>query len=384
METSETLTGGRTSNAPRLALVLLALVAGAVAGASADATYLAARQVSRSVAASTAIAQNSSGTNSSYSSSNSGSLDPTSIARTVDPAVVDIITTLANQGGQAAGTGMVITSSGEVLTNNHVIAGASRISVQIAGSGPMYSAKVLGTDKTDDIALLQIQGVSKLRTVSIGDSSRVVAGDAVLAIGNALGQGGTPAASQGVVTAVDQTITAGDGSGSTETLSGLLQIRALIQPGDSGGPLVDASGNVIGMDAAAQVSGRFAQSSGSTNAYAIPIDAAMSVVKMIRAGGGSSPNIHVGDRALLGVSVQDGSSSGALVVGVQSGSPAESAGLAAGDAIISVGGANVTSAGTLTVAMQARHPGDRISVSWLDAAGNQHDATVALIAGPPA
>jgi len=148
--------------------------------------------------------------------------------------------------------------------------------------------------------------------------------------------------------------------------------------------LVDASGNVIGMDAAAQVSGRFAQSSGSTNAYAIPIDAAMSVVKMIRAGGGSSPNIHVGDRALLGVSVQDGSSSGALVVGVQSGSPAESAGLAAGDAIISVGGANVTSAGTLTVAMQARHPGDRVAVSWLDAAGNQHDATVALIAGPPA
>src|SRR6202171_4008178 len=359
MEASETLTGGRTSNAPRLALVLLALVAGAVAGASADATYLAARQVSRSVAASTAIAQNSSGTNSSYSSSNSGSLDPTSIARTVDPAVVDIITTLANQGGQAAGTGMVITSSGEVLTNNHVIAGASRISVQIAGSGPMYSAKVLGTDKTDDIALLQIQGVSKLRTVSIGDSSRVVAGDAVLAIGNALGQGGTPAASQGVVTAVDQTITAGDGSGSTETLSGLLQIRALIQPGDSGGPLVDASGNVIGMDAAAQVSGRFAQSSGSTNAYAIPIDAAMSVVKMLRAGGGSSPNIHVGDRALLGVSVQDGSSSGALVVGVQSGSPAESAGLAAGDAIISVGGANVTSAGTLTVAMQARHLRER-------------------------
>jgi S1-C subfamily serine protease len=383
MATSETLTGGSTSNAPRLALVLLALVVGAVAGASADATYLAARQVTGS----TATAQNSTGSDSASSSSSSafsGTLDAASIARNVDPAVVDITTTLANQGGQAAGTGMVITSSGEVLTNNHVIAGASRISVQIAGSGPTYSAKVLGTDKTDDIALLQIQGVSKLRTVSVGDSSRVVAGAAVLAIGNALGQGGTPAVSQGVVTALDQTITAGDGSGTTETLSGLLQIRALIQPGDSGGPLVDASGKVIGMDAAAQVSGRFAQTSGSTNAYAIPINAAMSVVKMIRAGGGGSPNIHVGDRALLGVSVQDGSSSGALVVGVQSGSPAESAGLAAGDAIISVGGANVTSAGTLTVAMQAHHPGDRVAVSWLDAAGSQHDATITLIAGPPA
>jgi S1-C subfamily serine protease len=374
----------------KVGLFLLAIVAGAIVGGSADVTYLAATRAGHSTQASTATGQTSSGTNSASSSNSgsssqsSGSLDTASIARKVDPAVVDITTTLANQGGQAAGTGMVITSSGEVLTNNHVIEGASSISVQVAGSGPRYTAKVVGTDKTDDVALLQVEGVSGLKTVSLGKSSGVVAGDAVVAIGNALGQGGTPAASQGVVAAVDQTITAGDGSGNAETLSGLLQVRALIQPGDSGGPLVDMSGNVVGMDTAAQVSGRFADAGGSTNAYAIPISTAMSIVKLIESGGGGSTIIQVGDRAILGISIQDGSPSGALVIGVQSGSPAESAGLAAGDVITSLGGTSVTSAATLGTAMQAHHPGDRVAVAWLDTSGNQHSATVTLIVGPPA
>jgi S1-C subfamily serine protease len=311
-------------------------------------------------------------------------MDAAAVARKVDPAVVDITTTLANQGGQAAGTGMVITSSGKVLTNNHVIEGATSIRVQVAGSGPSYTAKVLGTDKVDDIALLQIQGVSGLKTITVADSSKVVPGDAVVAIGNALGQGGTPAASQGIIAAIDQTITAGDGSGNAETLSGLLQVRASIQPGDSGGPLVDMSANVIGMDTAAQVGRPYAAATGSTNGYAIPISAAMSVVKLIEAGGGGSPNIHVGDRAILGISVGNGSASGALVLGVQAGSPAESAGMMAGDLITTLAGTSVNSAATLAAAMQAHHPGDRAVVTWLDATGNQHSASVTLIVGPPA
>ena len=133
-------------------------------------------------------------------------------------------------------------------------------------------------------------GVSGLKTISIGDSSKAVPGTAVMAIGNALGQGGTPAASQGVIAATDQTITADDGSGNAETLSGMLQVQALIQPGDSGGPLVNMSGNVIGMDTAAQVSGgRFARDTGSTNGYAIPISTAMSIVKSIETGGAGAP-----------------------------------------------------------------------------------------------
>jgi S1-C subfamily serine protease len=298
------------------------------------------------------------------------------LAAKVDPAVVNITTTLAN--GQAAGTGMILTSNGLVLTNNHVIADATAIRVQINGSGPIYSATVLGYDISADVALLQLDGASNLPTISVGDSSKVALHDKVVALGNALGRGGTPAIAEGTVTALDQSITAGDPGGPAQALTGLIEINAPLVPGDSGGPLVNASGQVIGMNAAAAPQTRRQTSS---DAFAIPINTALDIARQIQSGQ-SSANVHIGERALLGVQVQQGQ--GATVAAVQPGGPAASAGLVAGDVIVSVGSTTITSVSDLTTALDRAHPGDKVSIGWTDTSGQRHTGTVQLVAGPPA
>jgi S1-C subfamily serine protease len=305
-----------------------------------------------------------------------GGMSAADIAAKVDPAVVNITTTLAN--GHAAGTGMILTSDGLVLTNNHVIADATAIRAQINGSGPIYSATVLGYDISEDVALLQIDGASNLPTISVGDSSRVALHDKVVALGNALGKGGTPAIAEGSVTALDQSITAGDPGGPAQALTGLIEINAPLVPGDSGGPLVNMSGQVIGMNAAAAPQTRRQSSS---DAFAIPINAALDIARQIQSGQ-SSAKVHVGARALLGVQVQQGQ--GATVAVVQPGGPAESAGLAPGDVIVSVGGKTITSLSDLPSALDSYHPGDKVSIGWIGTNGQHHTATVQLIAGPPA
>jgi S1-C subfamily serine protease len=336
----------------------------------------------------------------------SGGLDVAAIAAKLDPAIVDINTTLSN--GEAAGTGMVLTSSGEVLTNNHVIDGATDIRVQIGGTGASHAANVLGYDVADDVALLQIQGVSGLKAVTAGQVSQLSVGDPVVALGNALGQGGTPATATGTITGLDQTITATDDNGSNpETLNGMIEVDAPIQPGDSGGPLANADGAVIGMDSAGSSNGQFSQA--ATDAYAIPIDHALAIAHQIESRS-SSGNVHIGARAILGVEVQDTSAqstggfgldpwspfgggsdggglasvNGANVAGVEPNGPADSAGIAAGDTITSVDGSVVGSADDLGSALASHHPGDRVQVGWIDAAGQTQAATVTLVAGPPA
>jgi S1-C subfamily serine protease len=202
-------------------------------------------------------------------SSNFASQQTTSvaaIAAKVDPAVVFVtseVTVDESEGGFGGfgggsveeqetleGTGMIITSSGEVVTNNHVIDGASSISVTRDGSSKSYAAKVIGTDPTDAVALLQIEGVSGLPTVTFADSSAVAVGDSVVAIGNALALGSSPTVTTGIISAENRTITAENDSGGTETLNGLFQTDAAINPGNSGGPLLDSAGDVIGMNTA--------------------------------------------------------------------------------------------------------------------------------------
>ena len=179
-------------------------------------------------------------------------LSTSQIAARVSPGLVDVVSTLGDQNAEAAGTGMVLTSTGEVLTNNHVIDGATSISVTDIGNGKTYTATVVGYDKTKDIAVLQLQNASGLQTVNLGDSSTVTVGQNVVAIGNAEGKGGTPSVVTGSVTALNQSITASDeGSSDSEQLSGLIQTNAPIQPGDSGGPLVNSAGQVVGIDTAA-------------------------------------------------------------------------------------------------------------------------------------
>lgn len=201
-------------------------------------------------------------------------IDAALIAGGVDPAVVDITSTVPD--GVAAGTGMVITPDGQVLTNNHVIDGSTRITGQIDGAGRTYPMLIIGVDPLHDVALLQLEGASNLRTVSVGDSTKVAEGDAVLAIGNGLGRGGTPSTAAGTVVALGQTITATeDGGGNPETLNNMIETNADIQPGYSGGPLVNARGQVIGIDTAASPDQ-------APDAFAIPITDAMSVVDTLR------------------------------------------------------------------------------------------------------
>jgi S1-C subfamily serine protease len=309
--------------------------------------------------------------------------DTGTIAAKVDPGVVDITTRLGFAGGEAAGTGMVLNSSGYVLTNNHVIAGATSISVTDVGNGQTYNATVVGTDKAQDIAVLKLVGASGLKTVTIGNSSNLAVGAPVTAVGNAGGVGGTPSVAGGHVTDLNQSITASDQSdGSSEQLTGLIQTDAALQPGDSGGPLVNAQGAVVGIDTAA--SSGFQFQSGSSQGFAIPINQAVSIAKQIMAGQ-SSDTIHIGPAALIGVVVQTSSQgSGAQVVTVESGSPADQAGLVNGDVINSLAGQTVDSANTLSSLMQKHHPGQKVQLGWLDTSGQQHTATIQLTTGPAA
>jgi S1-C subfamily serine protease len=311
-----------------------------------------------------------------------------SIAARVDPGVVDINTVTAN--GAAAGTGMVVTSSGEVITNNHVIDGATRITATDVGNGRTYTARVLGYDRSHDVAVLALNGASGLTTVPLGDSSTVQVGAAVVTVGNAGGVGGTPSAAGGSVAALRQAITAGDSfGGSFERLTGLIRVSGQLQPGDSGGPLVDSAGNVIGMDTAASSGVDF--QSASTDGFAIPINEVLAISKKIVAGQASN-SIHIGASALLGVYI--GSSSafngggsgapGALVEEVIPGSPAEGAGLAAGDTITALNGHSVKSPSGLSTLMARHHPGERVRLTWLDSSGGSHTAALRLAAGPPA
>jgi S1-C subfamily serine protease len=188
------------------------------------------------------------------------------IATKTDPGLADVDSTLGYQNAEAEGTGLVLTSSGEVLTNDHVIDGATSIKVTDVGNGRTYTAAVVGYNKTDDIAVLQLKNASGLTTVSLGNSSQVTSGEKVVALGNAGGKGGTPSVAAGRVTALNQAITASDeGSGSSEQLTRMIETNADIQPGDSGGPLVNTAGQVIGIDTAA--SSAFETSSGGQSPY---------------------------------------------------------------------------------------------------------------------
>jgi len=322
------------------------------------------------------------------------SVDAQSIADKVDPAVVDVNTVIDSSGqqAQAAGTGMIVTSSGEVLTNHHVVAGASRIQVTVQGRSNSYAATLIGEDLSADVALLQIHNVSGLPTVSLADSSNLTVGQTVIAIGNALGQGGTPNVTQGTITALGQSITASDGNGTSEQLTGLIQSNAPISRGDSGGPLVNTAGQVVGMITAGSAGG-FRQAS-SRVGFAVPSNTALDVVNQIRSGHPSSSSVVIGQAGFLGVGASDldpvtvsrlglSASAGALVQSVVSGSPAAQAGIPQNAVIVAINGHTVTSTADLGVAIHTHKPGERIQVTWVDRNG-RHTATVTLMSGPTA
>jgi S1-C subfamily serine protease len=299
----------------------------------------------------------------------------------IGTGVVVIDTNLAYQGAQAAGTGMVLTSSGVVLTNNHVIRDATAIRVVVPTTGRSFTAKVVGYDASDDVAILQASGASNLKTIPLGDSSTLNAGQSVQALGNAGGTGSLRPAS-GTVTGVDRAITVSDDQGGSESLKGMIETNAEVQPGDSGGPLMNAAGQVVGMDTAASVGNGF--EAATSDGYAIPINKAMSIAQQIMRGDASA-TIHVGDTAFLGVEVAENSygGSGAVITSVVPGGPAEAAGLAPGDLITSVGGQAVSSPAGLTTIVMTQKPGAPISATYVDQEGATQTANLALASGPP-
>jgi S1-C subfamily serine protease len=355
----------------------------------------------------------------------------------VGPGVVLINSTLQYSSEAAAGTGMVINADGLVLTNNHVIAGATKITAKVTATGRTYPATVVGYDKTGDVALLRLKGASGLKTVPLGNSTTVKVGDPLVALGNAQGQGAVVPAT-GQVTGLNQTITASDqgGTASSETLHGMIQTNADIQPGDSGGPLSSAASQVIGMDTAANSvsSGEQQQSSAG---FAIPINTALSVARAIAAGKGSS-TVMIGYPPFIGILIGSSTSSnpqtqaqqqeqqngfgdgtggfggyngfggssstprcytsntgltvpgtiapvrsGTLIDGVICGSPAATAGMTAGSVITAVNGKQAGSPSHLTGILAGFRPGQTVSVTWVSPSGKQSTSQVRLAQGPP-
>jgi len=361
--------------------------------------------VAAAVGAGAAVALHGSTPGTTAASTSKEVLSSAQIASKTDPAIVDVTSVLGDQGqgAEAKGTGIVLTSNGEILTNNHVINGATSISVTDIGNGKTYTATVVGYSESSDIAVLQLSGASGLTTANLGDSSTVAVGDSVVALGNAGGVGGTPSVAAGTVTALNQSITASDeSSGTSEQLSGLIETNAGIQAGDSGGPLVNSHGQIIGIDTAASTnyqfggggngfggygnSGNGSSSQGSaTQGYTIPIDTALTIARQIEAGQGSS-TVHIGETAFIGleISADQQYSNGVLIQGTVAGTPAANAGITGGDLITAINGQSVTTGTQISEALISHHPGDKITVTWLDQSDASHTATVTLGTGPAA
>ncbi len=328
------------------------------------------------------------GSGSSGTGTSAGAIAATAAQET---GVVVIDSQLAYQGASSAGTGMILSANGLVLTNNHVIDGATAIQVTDESTGKQYTATVVGTDPSADVALLQLKDASGLTPITLDKDGGVTTGTTITAIGNAEGTG-TLVAAAGSVTNTNQTMTAQtELGGSAETLSGLIEFQAAVVSGDSGGPVLDSQGEVIGMTTAAS------NGMGLTDAYAITIDSALTVVHEIQADDTANGTITLGYPAFLGVSLStprnaatggsgssgSGTTSGATIAGVVTGTPAASAGLAAGDTITAVNGTSVASGDALSTALGGHKAGDRVKITWVSGTtGTTHSATVTLVAGP--
>ena len=308
------------------------------------------------------------------------------VTASLSAGVVDIYTVLGYQNAEAAGTGIILTADGEILTNNHVIAGSTVIKVVVVTTGKSYTAKVVGTDAADDIAVVQLTGASGLVPAHLGDSSKVQVDDPVVAVGNAGGQGGTPTTATGKVTALDQQIVASDENGSNqEQLQGLIQIDARLQAGESGGPLYNGAGEVIGIDTAGEAFRRFSGRGGV--GFAIPINTALAIANDIEQGK-TSASIVLGTPGFLGVATSDATapdgSTGLVITEVVAGTPAARIGLQTNDIITAIDGVAVESTEGLAATLHGHHGGDKVSVAWTGNDGQPHSATVTLAEGPAA
>jgi S1-C subfamily serine protease len=294
--------------------------------------------------------------------------------------IVDIVSTLGYQNGSAAGTGMIVTAGGEVLTNNHVVRGATKIRVVDVTTHRHYAATVVGYSVKDDVAVLQLTAASHLKTIAFGSSATLKVGQRVTAAGNAGGAGGKPKLAAGSITALHRSIVASDDEGGSEQLANLIQTDAAVRPGDSGGPLLNAAGRAIGIITAGSAGFRF--SAGGGLGWAIPINTARLLASQI-VGGQASTTVHIGPTAFLGVSISDAPNGGALIESVVPGSPADAAGLVVGDVITSLSGTTIGTSDDLRGAVLSLVPGTAVEIDWTDPAGTPATVQITPSSGPP-
>jgi putative serine protease PepD len=280
-------------------------------------------------------------------------IDVAAVAAVVGPSVVTVSSVIDNGqlSGEAVGTGVIISADGEILTNNHVIAGGGDVHVRFSGNTEPTPATVVATDPDNDLALLRVDVGADLPVATFADPASIHIGEPVVAIGFALDLDGDPTVTSGIVSAVDRTLSISQ----NEALDGLIQTDAAISSGNSGGPLVNAAGQVIGINTAVAESN--AQQAATNVGFAIGVGEVVDVLKDLRAGGQREPGF-------LGVSLGDRTDggSGALVGEVSPGSPAADAGLKVGDVVVSIDDQPINGSEGLVGVVRDHSPGDKVTI----------------------
>jgi putative serine protease PepD len=369
MNAQEALSVGDDSNDMHLPKTLIPIAAAAVIGGGVGAVATDALH-SESQASTVQVASSGSAR---PVSNTSGTLSPHDVYQQAKDSVAYITAQITQssggpfgqtQTGTATGSGFVVSKDGYIVTNDHVVDGASKVQVKI-GDGKTLDAKVVGTDASTDLALLKVDA-SNLTPLTLGDSSHVEVGDPAYAIGNPYGLDRT--LTTGVISALQRQISSPNGY----TINDVLQTDAAINPGNSGGPLFNAQGQVIGVNSQIETSGSSSDGEGGNVGigFAIPSNTVKSVVEQLMNSGKVS-------HAYLGVQSSDGQNGGAQVAQVTSGSPAQSAGLRQGDTITSIDGTSIASSSALSSIIDTHKPGDTVQLK-VDRNGSEKTVTVKL------
>ena len=362
---------GSSPGSPRRRGALIvtgALLAGVLGGVGGAASYAALDDDPASTGAGISTAD----TLAAQNTSATGTQGVEKVAAAVLPSVVKIDVRTAQGGG--SGSGVILSSDGQILTNNHVVAEADGDVLVSFNDGTTAPAHVVGTDPLTDLALIQAEGVSGLTSASLGSSNDVKVGEEVVAVGSPFGLEST--VTSGIVSALDRPVDTG--SGGEGSVFPAIQTDAAINPGNSGGALVDLDGNVVGINSAIRTSGTTAESQGGSIGlgFAIPIDEARPIVQQLAAG--ETPT-----HARIGVTVSDAvatsgiTTAGAKVEETTPGSAGEKAGLEAGDVITSVDGVPVNGADGLVATIRKYRPGDEVTVSY-ERGGSTEKTTLTL------
>jgi len=304
----------------------------------------------------------------------SSGLDVIGIVAKIRPSVVKVAVEIDGgvQGtGEGVGTGVILTSDGEILTNAHVVADASKVRVVLDGQTEPIDATVLGVDVGNDLALIKIDKTG-LPTMAFADSDKVQVGQPVVAMGYALDLAGDVSVTSGIISALNRSMVTDNGA-----LDGLLQTDAAISSGNSGGPLVDAAGAMIGINTA--VARGDATNAANNIGFAISTKEINRLLDRLKTGGTTQPA-----QGYLGVGVEDrhDGGSGAIVTDVESGSPADTLGLQVGDVVTQVNGVAINGQAGLIAAIRDSAPGDKITVDYTHN-GKAESGTATLATRPP-